>query len=92
MICPNLLPVLYVLIDFDVCPWSHKVSKEDRPRGDHVIEAAVKLLDVGLKQLVEPFPVFGVHQSVLEHPAALVVPQPQQVLFSLTNPTSQNIT
>lgn len=80
----NLLTVLYVLIDFGVYPWNHKVSEEDRPRGDHVSEDAVKFLNVGLKQLVKPLPVFSVHQPVLEHPAALVVPEPQQVLFSLT--------
>ena len=76
-------------VDFGL-PWSHEVPKEDRLRGNDVSKAASKPFNAGLQHLVEPLPVIGAHQAVLEHPATLMVPQPQQVLCILTIPTTKD--
>lgn len=82
-----LFPVLDVLVDL-VRPWHHEIPEEDGLGGHHLVEAAVELTDAALQQLVEPLPVLGAHQPVLEDAAALVVPQPQQVLLRLPHQAS----
>lgn len=79
----HLLPVLNELVHFVISTRDHEVSKEDRLAGYHLLEAATELLNMLLEYLIEPVPVLRTHQSVLEHTAALVVPQLQELDLAL---------
>ena len=58
----------------------HEVSVEDWLPGHDVCKLHVEVgLHLLLEQVLEPLPVLVVDQPVLEHPAALVVEQAQEV-------------
>ena len=79
----HLLPVFYDLIDFGISSRRNKVCVQNWMPGQNLFSAAVKLLNVALQEPAEPVPVLSTHQTVLEDPAALVVPQLEQLDFCL---------
>lgn len=79
----HLVLIFYVRIDSFVSSRNHEISVHNGLARHHLLKAAVKLLNAILQQLVEPVPVLSTHQAVLENPAALVVPQLQQLRLVL---------
>lgn len=86
---PHFLFILNELVDSVVSPRNHEVSEKEWLVRHHLLEAAVKFLDALLKKLVEPVSVLSTDQSVLEHTAALVVPQLQQLDLILRDPHTE---
>ena len=78
-----LLLVVHGCVDLVVRAGGHEVSVQDGPGGDHLLHAAAQLLHAALQEPVEPVPVLGTDQAVLEHPAVLMVPEPEQLHFVL---------
>ena len=78
-----LLLVVHECVDLVVRAGGHEVSVQDWSGGHHLLHAAAQLLHAGLQEPVEPVPVLRTHQAVLEHPAALMVPEPKQFHFVL---------
>lgn len=79
-----LFMVSYFYIGFLIPALRHEVPKYNRLLFDDVVELDVKLgLHLGLDQVVEPAPVLVVHQTILEHAATLVVPQPHHIVNAL---------
>lgn len=83
----HLLPVLNKLVHFAIATRHHEVSEENRLAGHHLLKAAAELLNALLEQLIEPVPVLRTYQSVLEHAAALMVPQLQELHLVLEGNT-----
>lgn len=79
----HLVSVFNKLVHFVISARDHEVSEEDRLAGYDLLEVAAELLNALLEQFIKPVPVLWTHQSVLEHTAALVVPQLQELDFVL---------
>lgn len=76
------------MVYFDIGTWLHEVSKQNWLEGNDLLKSGAKLLHLLHHQLVKPGPVLLTDQAITEDPAALVVPQSQQVLFVLAgNPS-----
>lgn len=87
---PHLFLAVNFFVQFNMRPWFHEVPKQNWLGWDNLLKSGVQFLHHAFHQVVKPGLVLLGDQAITEDPAALMVPQSQQVVFVLVGNPSKH--